>query len=85
MLSFQTYRPGYTVRVEITEQTVASSKDVFVGEVHDLPENEAQYLIRAGKARATSEPQPPAPVEEAPPAEAAEEAPPPAPPKKGKK
>jgi len=38
------------MKVKITRNTVAAKKAVFIGEVHDLSEYEARYLVQSGKA-----------------------------------
>lgn len=48
------------MKVKITRNTVANKVAVFEGEVHDLPESEAKFLIALGKAIAIeTEPQQP--------------------------
>lgn len=45
------------MKVTITRDTVAAKKPVFVGEIHDLDDTEARYLVQIGKAEAVK-PQP---------------------------
>lgn len=44
------------MRVEITRQTKANGQTVVPGDVVDMPDNEARYLISIAKARATARP-----------------------------
>lgn len=44
------------MKVTITRNTVAGKRPVFVGETHDLDNNEANVLIRMGKAVAAKAP-----------------------------
>lgn len=39
------------LKIEITRQTVAGKKNVKVGDVVTLPENEASFLVHIGKAK----------------------------------
>lgn len=39
------------IKVEITRNTVAGKKSVFIGDTPTLPANEAQYLINIGRAK----------------------------------
>lgn len=43
------------MRVRITRDTVANGAPVFVGEVHDLPGEDAALLFRLGKAEAVGD------------------------------
>lgn len=38
------------IKVKITRNTVANKQPVFEGEIHELPDLEAKYLIGLGKA-----------------------------------
>lgn len=38
------------MKIRITSNTIADKKQVYVGDVLDLPEAEARFLIEAGKA-----------------------------------
>jgi len=43
------------MKVKITRSTVAAGKDVYAGQVYEIPDRDAEVLIRMGKAEPVTE------------------------------
>jgi hypothetical protein len=50
-----------TMRIEILRRTSFAGQPLLAGEVHDIPDRDARYLLACGKAEKAQDP-PPDPV-----------------------